>query len=68
MPQTSGSVCSCPLAPHTKGQGVVSNKRLTAKAHWVWHHLLGRAFAESQLSVHGPTEKSLPASLLTGDA
>ncbi|MBS0426433.1 MAG: NYN domain-containing protein [Proteobacteria bacterium] len=50
-----------PLAPHAKGQGIVSNKRLTAQAHWVRHHILDVELAASQLPPHVSTKKK-PAS------
>ena len=50
-----------PLRPDAKGQGAVSNKRLTAQATWVCHHILDAELAASQLPLHVPTEKK-PAS------
>lgn len=50
-----------PLRPDAKGQGVVSNKRLTAQATWVRHHILDAELAASQLPTHVPTKKK-PAS------
>jgi hypothetical protein len=50
-----------PLRPDAKGQGVVSNKRLTAQATWVRHHILDAELAASQLPTHVTTKKK-PAS------
>lgn len=50
-----------PLRPDAKGQGVVSNKRLTAQATWVRHHIMDAELAASQLPTHVPTKKK-PAS------
>jgi uncharacterized LabA/DUF88 family protein len=55
-----------PLPPHAKGQGIVSNKRLTAQAHWVRHHILDGELAASQLPAHVPTKNSLQVSRSTG--
>lgn len=50
-----------PLREDSKGEGKVPNKRLTAQAHWVRHHIRDEELAGSQLPQNVPTKKK-PAS------
>lgn len=50
-----------PLQEKSTSEGKVSNKRLTALAHWVRHHIRDDELARSQLPQHVPTKKK-PAS------
>ena len=50
-----------PLGEGAKGQGMISNKRLTPLADWVRHHIRDEELAFSQLPTNVPTEKK-PAS------
>ncbi|KPU88366.1 hypothetical protein APR50_39400 [Variovorax paradoxus] len=50
-----------PLREGAKGQGMISNKRLTAQASWVRHYVRDEELAQSQLPTHVQTKKK-PAS------
>lgn len=50
-----------PLREKSTGEGKVPNKRLTALAHWVRHHIRDDELAQSQLPPNVPTKKK-PAS------
>ena len=50
-----------PLREGAKGQGMISNKRLTSQASWVRHHIRDEELAQSQLPANVQTKKK-PAS------
>jgi NYN domain len=50
-----------PLREHAKAEGKVPNKRLTALAHWVRHHIQDEELSKAQLPQNVQTKKK-PAS------